>query len=63
MKKRKFRVRFFLKAKFTHFGLYGCAHGMYSGGYNYWVYGITYILNIEYLVAWGDFYDMQLQNN
>ena len=42
-------------AKYTNFGLLGCAHGMYSGGYNYYVYGIAYIINFTIDRSWGSY--------
>ena len=42
------------KAKHTNFGLLGRSHGMYYGGYNFYVYGIKGVFNIIIDVRWGD---------
>jgi len=57
---RQFKVTFFKNSKYTYFGRRGCAHGMYSGGYNSYVYGIKYLFNIHFLECWGDFRDMKI---
>lgn len=41
-------------AKWNNFGLYGCSHGMYSGGYSFFVYGIKGLFNIIIDKRWGD---------
>ncbi len=54
MTKSKTKLQFGLKAK-TGFGSHGCASGMYSGGFNYYVYGIWPFISLSYYKAWGSF--------
>lgn len=42
------------KAKYTYFGLRGCSHGCYLGGYNYYIYGFKGLLNYIVDEQWGD---------
>lgn len=43
------------KMKGSGFGRIGCSRGMYSGGFNYYVFGIRGVIGITRYVAWGDF--------
>lgn len=52
--KTKVELSFGKNAKFTGFGLKGCSHGMYSGGYNFYVYGIKWLFNLTVDRRWGD---------
>lgn len=42
------------KSKFTYWGKRGAAKGMYSGGFNYWYYGIKGLIAFSKYEAWGD---------
>lgn len=50
----KFKLCIGSEMKFSGFGLRGRAKGMYSGGFNYYVYGIKNIIGVTYYEAWGD---------
>ena len=39
--------------KLSGFGKRGSGSGMYSGGFNYYVYGIKGIFGVTYYKAWG----------
>lgn len=43
------------KAEYTGFGLRGCSHGMYSGGFNFYVFGIAGLIALTHYKAWGGF--------
>jgi len=48
-------------AKYTHWGSWGCSHGMYSrGGYDRYVYGIKGIFTLIIIKCWGDMSDMEV---
>jgi len=49
------RLVFGKDAKKTHFGRRSCSHGMYTGGFNYYVYGIAGLFAYEVKESWGDF--------
>lgn len=50
----KTKIVFGKNSKFTYFGKRGSSRGMYSGGFNYWVYGIKGLIALTRYVAWGD---------
>jgi hypothetical protein len=50
----KTKLLFGNKSKYTYFGKKGCAKGMYSGGFNWYVYGIKGLIAITRYEAWGD---------
>ena len=39
----------------TGFGKKGSGKGMYSGGFNYYVYGLWPFISITHYTAWGNF--------
>jgi hypothetical protein len=53
------KLAFGKKAKRTGWGLWNCSHGMYTGGYDYYVYGIEGIFNLTIYKRWGDFYNTE----
>jgi len=59
MRKSKIKIYFGKKAKYNCWGLRGCSHGLRSGGFNFYVYGIKGIFNFTEYEAWGDF----IENN
>jgi hypothetical protein len=50
----KTKIQLGFKAK-TGFGRKGQAKGMYSGGFNYYVYGLWPFISITHYSAWGGF--------
>ncbi len=56
---KQFKIKFGFETV-TSFGLRGCSHGMYSGGFNHYAYGLYPFISFHYLKTWGDFNDMEL---
>lgn len=50
---RKIKLLIGKQSKHTHFGKFGSSKGMYTGGHNYWIYGIKGLLAITKYEAWG----------
>lgn len=42
----KIKLLFFKNAEYTNWGLKSCSHGMYIRGYDFYAYGVKYILNL-----------------
>jgi len=55
MRAIKRSLKFGKNAKFNNWGLKGCSHGLRSGGYDYYVYGIKGLFNYVVDDCWGDF--------
>lgn len=51
----KTKLVFGSNSKYTYFGLRGHAKGMYSGGFDWYVYGIKGVIGLTIYKAWGDY--------
>lgn len=54
MKSSKTKILFGTKAK-TGWGKAGSSRGMYSGGFDYYIYGLWPFVSITHYSAWGSF--------
>lgn len=60
MSTKQYKLRFGKNAKTSGFGLRGCSHSMYKGGFDHYAYGIKGIVVFQYLHAWGSYHDMEI---
>lgn len=54
MRASKTKILFGKKSRFTYFGRRGHSKGMYTGGFDWYVYGVKGIFAITKYIAWGD---------
>lgn len=57
---KQIKLKFGNGCKFTCFGLRTKSHGMYFGGYEYYVYGIKNLISFEILKCWGQYNTLKL---
>lgn len=49
-----YKIRLLHKSTRTAFGRIGCCHGADWGGYNFWWFGVKYIIALEVMNGWGE---------